>query len=290
MLGIIVWLIVLPTTFFLSLLIFTNKNSSFRNRYFELRNKLGKLFFDFFILLYLLIWIIPYNGLIIFIGIIFSHLFEKKYLDESKSSLSPKIFFTTSSFFLLIICAFIPVSVPESPIDWEDPIVYDDSRVNYWPASSQSVWLLDRDLDSPVVVTVLHQRVPGTICPWKVDMFTSWFVESLHIDEKRLEETALSLGLDPENFRLENVKSEGSHLYRNLDSTIEETLTVSKRKIITDFPFSDTVVGELITVYKADWGGELWAITITQVGSYGSIDPWAEEIILEWLEFRINSN
>ncbi len=65
---------------------------------------------------------------------------------------------------------------------------------------------------------------------------------------------------------------------------------VSKRQIITDFPFENTVVGELITAYQVDWGGELWVITVTQIGNSNSNDPWAEEIILEWLEFRTNSN
>lgn len=290
MLGILIWLIVLATSILFSILIYTDKNKSIINRFHELRILVGKLFFDFFIFLYFIIWIIPYQGLLIILGLCVFQFFDYKHKDYSNKTSRPRLVFISSWFLLLMICAFIPVSVPESPTIWEDPIVVEDSRVNFWPSSSQNVWLLDRDLDSPVVVTVLHQRIPGTFCPWKVGTFTSWYVESLHIDEKRLEETALRLGLDSDNFRLEKVESEKTHVYRNLDNTIEETLTVSKRKIVSDFPFPDTVIGDLITVYKVNWGGELWAITITQMGSSGNIDPWSEEIILEWLEFRVDSN
>ena len=204
-------------------------------------------------------------------------------------------FYPRSSFiaiwlFLVIICALIPVTTPGTPNNWEEPIIVDDERASFWPASSQNVWLLDRDLDSPVIVTILHQRIPGTFCPWSVGASTSMVVETFHIDESRLEETAIRLGLDPENFRLKNIQSESEHNYRNSNGTIDEKLTVNKRQIITDFPFQDTVVGELVTVYKVDWGGELWAITITKMGTSNNQDPWEEEIIIEWLEYRNNIN
>ena len=131
---------------------------------------------------------------------------------------------------------------------------------------------------------------PATFSPWLVDYSTSLIVETLHIDESRLEETAIRLGLNPSDFRLEKINSESKHTYRNLEETINVSLVVSKRQIITDFPFENTVVGELITVYQVDWGGELWVITVTQIGNSNSNDPWAEEIILEWLELRVNSN
>ena len=179
---------------------------------------------------------------------------------------------------------------PGTPNEWGDPIIVDDERVSFWPSSSQNVWLLDRNLDSPAVVTVLHQRVPATFCPWLVDHSTSFIVETLHIDESRLEETAIRLGLNPDDFRLEKINSESKHTYKNSEETINLSLVVSKRQIITDFPFENTVVGELITAYQVNWGGELQVITVTQIGNSNSNDPWAEEIILEWLELGVDSN
>ena len=290
MLSLVIWGSSLLASVLFSLLIFTEGNQKFKERIFQLRIILGKLLFDLLIILHLLLWIIPYHGLLMLLGLFSTQIFNKKQRETWPKNSKSRIFFISCWFLVLMISAMIPITTPESPNEWEDPIIVDDSRVNSWPASSQNVWLLDRDLESPVVVTILHQRIPGTFCPWKVGASTSLIVESLHIDESRLEETAIRLGLDPDNFRLEKIDSEKTHVYRNLDHTIEEILTVSKRQIITDFPFSGTVVGELITVYKVDWGGELWAITVTQMGSSSVNDPWAEEIILEWLEFRINSN
>ena len=202
----------------------------------------------------------------------------------------PRSFFLGIWLVLILMSASIPVSNPDTPNEWDEPIIIDDERVSFWPASSQNVWLLDRNLDSPAVVTVLHQRVPATFCPWLVDYSTSFIVETLHIDEARLEETAIRLGLNPDDFRLEKINSESQHRYKNSDQSIDVSLVVSKRKIITDFPFENTVVGELITAYQVDWGGELRVITITQIGNSNSNDPWAEEIILEWLDSRVDSN
>tara|TARA_X000000368_G_scaffold417866_1_gene415530 strand:+ start:4716 stop:5657 length:942 start_codon:yes stop_codon:yes gene_type:complete len=289
MLSLVAWGIPICLTLLIVFFIFTEKNKKFSERFEELRTSLGKLLFDVLIMLHILLWIIPFHGILILFGIIFPQLVNKEQREGWKSNRKSRSIFIVVWFVLILICALIPVSNPGSPNGWEEPIIVDDSRVSYWPASSQNVWLLDRDLDSPVVVTILHQRIPATFCPWKVGTSTSWIVETLHIDESRLEETAIRIGLDPDDFRLEKIDSEPNHNYRNSDGSIDITLSVSKRKIITDFPFENTVVGELITVYKVDWGGELWAITITQMGSSSSNDPWAEEIILEWLEFKSSS-
>ena len=286
MLNLIAWVVPICFTITITLLLFTERRGSISERLHELRIKLGKLLFDVLIISHLFLWVIPFHGLLIVFSIFFPQLANNEQRESWKSNYKPRSFFIGIWLYLILICALIPVTNPGSPDGWEDPIIVDDSRVFFWPASSQNVWLLDRDLDSPVVVTILHQRVPATFCPWKVGTTTSLIVEMLHIDKARLEETAIRLGLDPENFRLEKINSESEHNYRNSNGSIDITLTVSKRKIITDFPFENTVVGELITVYKADWGGELWAITITQIGSSSSNDPWAEEIILEWLEFK----
>ena len=286
MLSFVAWGVPICLTLLIVFFIFTEKKKNFSERIQELRNKLGKLLFDVVIILHILLWVIPFHGILIVFGIIFPQLVNKEQRESWKSQRKPRSIFIAVWFLLILICALIPVSNPGSPTGWEEPIIVDDSRVSYWPASSQNVWLLDRDLDSPVVVTILHQRIPATFCPWKVGTSTSWLVETLHIDESRLEETAIRLGLDPDNFRLEKIDSEPNHNYRNSEGSIDITLSVSKRKIITDFPFENTVVGELITVYKVDWGGELWAITVTQMGTSSNNDPWAEEIILEWLEFK----
>jgi hypothetical protein len=290
MLSLIAWGAPILATIILSLLFFTDKNKNFSERFQELRRTLGKLLFDVLIISHLLLWIVPFHGLLIIFSIIFPQVINKDQRESWSLNYKPKSFFIASWLFLILIFALIPVASPDSPDLWEEPIIVDDPRVSFWPAASQNVWLLDRDLDSPVVVTILHQRIPATFCPWKVGTSTSWIVETLHIDEARLEETAIRLGLDPDNFRLEKLNSESNHNYRNSDGSIDISLTVSKRKIITDFPFENTVVGELITIYKGEWGGELWAITVTQMGSSSSHDPWAEEIILEWLEFRANSH
>ncbi|MAK04751.1 MAG: hypothetical protein CMA03_02545 [Euryarchaeota archaeon] len=291
MLGLLAWIIPIFFTFSLSLLFFTTKNKGFKSRINELRQKLGKLLFDILLISHFLLWLVPFHGLLILVGLILpSQILDKKQRNSWSLNSKPRTFFIGMWLVLILICALIPISTPGNPNEWEDPIIIDDQRVSFWPASSQNVWLLDRNLDSPAVVTVLHQRIPGTFCPWLADYSTSLFVETLHIDESRLEETAIRLGLDPDDFRLKKIDSESKHTYKNSEGTVDISLMVSKRQIITDFPFENTVVGELITAYQVDWGGELWVITVTQIGNSNSNDPWAEEIILEWLEFRTNSN
>jgi len=291
MLSLVAWIIPIFFTSILSFLLITDKKNNFKSRFDELREVLGKSLFDILLISHFLLWIVPLNGLLILFGFILPpQVINKKQRESWSLKYKPRSFFLGIWLVLILMSASIPVSNPDTPNEWDEPIIIDDERVSFWPASSQNVWLLDRNLDSPAVVTVLHQRVPATFCPWLVDYSTSFIVETLHIDEARLEETAIRLGLNPDDFRLEKINSESQHRYKNSDQSIDVSLVVSKRKIITDFPFENTVVGELITAYQVDWGGELRVITITQIGNSNSNDPWAEEIILEWLDLRVNSN
>ncbi len=291
MLSLVAWIIPIFFSFLLTLLLFTHNNKGLKLRINELREILGKLLFDILLISHILLWVVPFNGLFIFISFILpSQVIDKKQRDSWSSKYKPRTFFLGLWLILILLCASIPISDPGTPNEWGDPIIVDDERVSFWPASSQNVWLLDRNLDSPAVVTVLHQRVPATFCPWLVDHSTSFIVETLHIDESRLEETAIRLGLNPDDFRLEKINSESKHTYKNSEETVNLSLVVSKRQIITDFPFENTVVGELITAYQVNWGGELQVITVTQIGNSNSNDPWAEEIILEWLELGVDSN
>ena len=290
MLSLVAWGVPIFFTIIITLLIFTEKNQKIIERIHELRNTIGKLLFDVLLISHLLLWVLPFHGLLVIFSIIFPQLVNSDQRNSWPSNLYPRSSFIAIWLFLILICALIPVTTPGSPNNWEEPIIINDERVSYWPASSQNVWLLDRDLDSPVIVTILHQRIPATFCPWSVGISTSLIVEIFHIDESRLEETAIRLGLDPEDFRLKKIQSESEHNYRNSNGSIDETLTTSKRQIITDFPFENTVVGELVTIYQVDWGGELWAITITRMGTSNTQDPWEEEIIIEWLEYRNSFN
>ena len=291
MLSLVAWIIPIFFTSILSFLLITDKKNNFKSRFDELREVLGKSLFDILLISHFLLWIVPLNGLLILFGFILPpQVINKKQRESWSLKYKPRSFFLGIWLVLILMSASIPVSNPDTPNEWDEPIIIDDERVSFWPASSQNVWLLDRNLDSPAVVTVLHQRVPATFCPWLVDYSTSFIVETLHIDEARLEETAIRLGLNPDDFRLEKINSESQHRYKNSDQSIDVSLVVSKRKIITDFPFENTVVGELITAYQVDWGGELRVITITQIGNSNINDPWAEEIILEWLDSRVDSN
>ena len=291
MLSLVAWIIPIFFTSIISFLLITDKKNNFKSRFDELREVLGKSLFDVLLISHFLLWIVPLNGLLILFGFILPpQVINKKQRESWSLKYKPRSFFLGIWLVLILMSASIPVSNPDTPNEWDEPIIIDDERVSFWPASSQNVWLLDRNLDSPAVVTVLHQRVPATFCPWLVDYSTSFIVETLHIDEARLEETAIRLSLNPDDFRLEKINSESQHRYKNSDQSIDVSLVVSKRKIITDFPFENTVVGELITAYQVDWGGELRVITITQIGNSNSNDPWAEEIILEWLDSRVDSN
>jgi hypothetical protein len=259
MLSLVAWIIPIFFSFLLTLLLFTHNNKGLKLRINELREILGKLLFDILLISHILLWVVPFNGLFIFISFILpSQVIDKKQRDSWSSKYKPRTFFLGLWLILILLCASIPISDPGTPNEWGDPIIVDDERVSFWPASSQNVWLLDRNLDSPAVVTVLHQRVPATFCPWLVDHSTSFIVETLHIDESRLEETAIRLGLNPDDFRLEKINSESKHTYKNSEETVNLSLVVSKRQIITDFPFENTVVGELITAYQVNWG---WRIT-----------------------------
>ena len=216
MLSLVAWIIPIFFTLIVSFLLITDKKNTFKLRIKELREILGKPLFDILLISHFLLWVVPFNGLLILFGLILpSQVINKKQRESWSSNYKSRTFFLGIWLVLILMSASIPVSNPNTPNKWNEPIIIDDERVSIWPASSQNVWLLDRNLDSPAVVTVLHQRVPATFCPWLVDYSTSLIIETLHIDESRLEETAIRLGLNPDDFRLEKINSESQHTYKN---------------------------------------------------------------------------
>ena len=65
MLSLVAWGIPICLTLLIVFFIFTEKNKKFSERFEELRTSLGRLLFDVLIMLHILLWIIPFHGILI---------------------------------------------------------------------------------------------------------------------------------------------------------------------------------------------------------------------------------
>lgn len=247
------------------------------------RELVGPHLFDTLVKLHLFLWVMPFSGLLILPFLAVSQLIDSRARDSWRTEPRPKAAFVSVWLLILLACATLPFSSFEAPSEWGEPLVVDDTSTPFWPTTEQKVWLLDRDQSSPIVVTVMHKRLPATFSAWGTAEFSAWATEVFDMDESRLSETARQLGVDAEDFELIDIESEGHHRYRSADGAIDVDLSAARRNIVTDFPFDGTVVGELVTIYVPQWGGEMWVLTITRSSSSSEVDPWAESIMLEWL-------
>lgn len=247
------------------------------------RAHIGSQLFDTIVVLHLALWLIPFNGALALIVLTASQLFDSEKRTEWKAEPRLKAGFVAIWLVCLLAAALIPASAVEAPEQWGVALIQADENAPRWPATEQQVWLLDRGQATPVIVTVMHQRLPLTYTAWGTAEFAAWATEALDIDESRLSETARQLGVKQEHFELRDIESEGKHRYRSAAGDIDMDLTASRRQVITNFPFDGTVVSDLVTIYVPEWGGEMWAITITRTPAASAVDPWAEDIMLEWL-------
>ena len=75
MLSLVAWIIPIFFSFLLTLLLFTHNNKGLKLRINELREILGKLLFDILLISHILLWVVPFNGLFIFISFILPFTF-----------------------------------------------------------------------------------------------------------------------------------------------------------------------------------------------------------------------
>jgi len=224
------------------------------------------------------LWIIPW-GLLLIIPIIFGcSLISPAAREEWQFFKNRRIIASIILFLVVNTFAFYPVSTPEAPEQWGNPIATENPHAAAWPASEQYTWLHDG-----AVIGVVNIRTPHTFSVWGQDSSTVSIGVLLGMHDQRMRQSIElansfipTFSIDADSFYLESVESEGSHFY-GADNFLIERFEVKREGF-------DTALANVLVVGLPNFGGELTLLTITRPSLNTQADVFEEKIVLEYLD------
>ena len=194
----------------------------------------------------------------------------------------------------IVLAAGLPTPTPMGAQEWGEPLFYDNPESPLWPASEQHLWALS----SPelAVVTVTTTRLPGAVSPLGTSEVSAELVQLLGADQERMKQaihrmselTILRSLFNPDNFDLVPIPSEGHHRYYSSAMDIDVDLVAVRQHVTYDSLIPGSEVLEVLTVYRADWGGVVTTLTVVRPTA-NSGDVWVEGIVLDWLNSTMMS-
>ena len=212
---------------------------------------------------------------------IISIIFLIKDEQQRKEWMQRKFIRSLALIFLIsmhLISGFVPVSEPTGENVWGTPLIEDSENSPVWPASEQYVWLLN---DGTIIVET-HFNTPGVLNP----LLSSWgakeYSQVSGAKESRFEEAASLLDdwAGPNAFTLASIHDGVVHDYDG------QKLLYTHDEVMLDL-LGMHPSGEMITVWKPTWGGEMHLLTVIKVGNDPFIgNPGAQSYTVDWL----NSN
>ena len=243
-------------------------------------SKIGKGFSKSIMIFHTLLWIAPISGLLWIVGFVTGSFARSEWRIKWKEHARPRSILVAVWLSSFLIVGFLPTSTPIGSPEWGDALSTENSEAPFWPSSEQYIWIVDSS-----VVAITHQTIPAHPCPIGTGEFISWVIETFELDEDRIKQIIEQLPQTPPDlFHLDTIPSEGNHRYKSVDGSIDVELVVSRRKVISEFPIDGIPVAEMITIYHPILGGEMQMLTVTQL--YGTEDPWAEDVVLDWLSVQ----
>ena len=103
------------------------------------------------------LWIIPWGLLLIIPIIIASSIISPAAREEWQFFKNRRIISSIILFLVVNTFAFYPVSIPEAPEQWGNPIATENPHAPAWPASEQYTWLHDGAVIGVVnILSLIH--------------------------------------------------------------------------------------------------------------------------------------
>ena len=226
-----------------------------------------------------LLWIVPW-GLFILIPLILLVSFSSPAAREEWTKFKNRriaigiiVVLSLNSF------GFYPVSEPEAPSQWGNPIATENPHAPAWPASEQHTWFHDG-----AVIAVVNVRTPHTFSPFAQDSSSMTLGVMLGVHEERMRQSIEvmnsyipTFSIDSEAFWLEDVESEDRHEYG------DEELFISRFNVKRDG--FETILATVLVVGFPSAGGELTLLTITRPITSSQDDVFEENLLLQYLDY-----
>jgi len=231
------------------------------------------------IILQIFLWLIPLGLWLILLGftltsLVLAGLHPEQRLEWRQRS-TPRALALVMLLVMHMLCALAPVSEPSGADIWGEPLFTESQDAPAWPASEQHTWLLT---DGTIVV-VTHLRAPGVVNPLWLDSSVRAWVAGTDTEEKRLQQSMELMDdwISPDAFSLVPV-----HTGVRMDYG-DERLLFTHNEIMFDF-FGERSSGEMITVWRPMWGGEVQLLTVIRAGTDPFLgNPGAQTYTLEWI-------
>tara|TARA_B100001750_G_scaffold162246_3_gene131002 strand:- start:3520 stop:4359 length:840 start_codon:yes stop_codon:yes gene_type:complete len=218
------------------------------------------------------IWLIMF---IFFLSIFVSYIISEQQRiewNQRKTVRSVALFLLVS---IHLMAGFLPVSEPNSDDIWGPPLIENSENNQLWPASEQDVWLLD---DGTIIVET-HMHTPGILNPWFSSTMANEYSQASGVKEARFQEAAALMDdwIGPNSFTLSPIHDGVMHDYDG------ENLLYTHDDVMLDL-LGMHPSGEMITVWKPTWGGEMHFLTIIKVGPDPFVgNPGAQKYVIDWL-------
>ena len=159
------------------------------------------------------LWIIPWGLLLIIPIIIISSVISPAAREEWQFFKNRRIIASIILFLVVNTFAFYPVSSPEAPEQWGNPIATENPLAPAWPASEQYTWVFVEPLDPTnfEVVQSLTIRTPHQPSPFQQVESSIWVSSLLGLQESRMRQAIdlvderVPIRIDSDAFRLEAV-------------------------------------------------------------------------------------
>ena len=178
-------------------------------------------------------------------------------------------------FLIPMMAAFVPASQPFGEAVWGEPFSSEATDAPPWPASEQYIWILS---DGTIIVET-HLNTPGILMPIGAVSAVNTVAQLTGAKEARFEQAASLMDdwTGQNSFSLSPIHDGVKRDYSG------ETLMYTHDDIMLDL-FGMHPSGELITVYKPVWGGEIHLLTIIKMGPDPFVgNPGAQSYVQDWL-------
>ena len=227
----------------------------------------------------LMLWIIPWGTFVIIPLVIVLSLISPAAREEWNTFRNRRIAIAIVFIILLNSFAFYPVSEPTAPEEWGNPIATENPHAAAWPTSEQYTWFYDG-----AVIGIVNARTPHTFSPFAQDSSSMALGVMLGMHDERMRQSIEvmnsyipTFSIDAEAFWLEDVETEGTHVYGDDDYFI--TRFNVKRDGF------ETVLATVLIVGFPNAGGELTLLTITRPITSSQNDVFEEKIVAEYIDF-----
>ncbi|HJL97973.1 MAG TPA: hypothetical protein QF401_07470 [Candidatus Poseidoniaceae archaeon] len=282
----------------IAIVVFIERQISKQDERFDWRTGFGPLGFEALILTLILMWIVPGGilllGPIMLLASVLSPAGRVAWVQHKR----PRILVSVCLAVMFTLGGFTPVSTPESPSEWGQPLFTENPNAPFYPAGEQYTWLMlpegfgNADLE---IIQSLSLRLPYQYGSFGAESSAFWLASLFNMEQGRLNQAVELLDqevsafrIDVDEIKLEPMAIEGTHRYVSTEEAVDQIVSVrlyELRSLSIGVDEDGMKVGEVLCIGTSNWGGELDVLVIVRpIGHSGlSNDRYSETLVIDWL-------